>query len=84
MHTSTLRSAGGSTTVTIPQDIVRATGLHIGDKVNFEWDGGRLFISPVQRRHYSLADLLAMQGDTPLVIDKDWDAMPAVGQEVAL
>jgi hypothetical protein len=31
-----------------------------------------------------LQELLAMQGDEPLVIDKDWDNMPAVGQEVPL
>lgn len=84
MHTSTLRAAGGSIAVTIPQALARTTGLHPGDKVNFEFDAGRLIISPVQRRKYSLDDLLAMQGNTPLVIDKDWDTMQASGQEVSL
>ena len=84
MHTSTLRAAGGSIAVTIPQAILQSTGLHAGDKVSFEFDAGRLIISPVSRRKYTLAQLLAMQGAEPLLIDKSWDAMPASGQEVAL
>ena len=84
MHTSTLRAAGGSIAVTIPQSLAKTTGLQAGDKVSFEADAGRLIISPVHRRKYSLHELLAMQGDEPLVIDQDWDHMPAVGQEVPL
>ena len=84
MHTSTLRAAGGSIAVTIPQALARSTGLHPGDKVSFELDAGRLVISPVSRRRYSLHELLAMQGDQPLLIDKAWDTMPASGQEVAV
>lgn len=84
MHTSTLRAAGGSIAVTIPQALAKSTGLHPGDKVSFEFDAGRLILSPVNRRKYTLDDLLAMQGSTPLVVDKAWDTMPAVGQEAAL
>jgi antitoxin component of MazEF toxin-antitoxin module len=84
MQTSTLRAAGGSIAVTIPQSLAKSTGLHPGDKVSFEFDAGRLILSPVNRRKYSLEDLLAMQGRKPLMIDKGWDAMPASGQEVAL
>jgi antitoxin component of MazEF toxin-antitoxin module len=84
MHTSTLRAAGGSIAVTIPQALAKSFGLHPGDKVSFEVDAGRLILSPVNRRKYSLDDLLAMQGRAPLVIDKGWDTMPASGQEVAL
>ena len=84
MHTSTLRAAGGSIAVTIPQALARTTGLHPGDKVSFEFEAGRLIISPVQRRKYSLSDLLAMQGSEPLLIDKQWDTMPPSGDEVAL
>lgn len=82
MHTSTLRAAGGSIAVTIPQSVMKNTGLHAGDKVSLEFDGGRLIISPVSRRKYTLTDLLAMQGDEPLVIDHDWDAMPLMGNEL--
>ena len=82
MHISTRRAAGGSIAVTIPQSLTKFTGLHPGDKVSFEFDAGRLIISPISQRKYSLQKLLAMQGDEPLVIDKDLDNMPAVGQEV--
>ncbi|MDD2809283.1 HigA family addiction module antitoxin [Rhodoferax sp.] len=34
--------------------------------------------------HYSLNDLLAMQGNKPLLIDKGWDTMPPSGQEAPL
>jgi len=84
MYTSTLRAAGGSIAVTIPQALAKTTGLHPGDKVNFELDAGRLIVSPVNRRRYSLDDLLAMQSSEPLLIDKGWDTMPASGQEVPL
>jgi antitoxin component of MazEF toxin-antitoxin module len=84
MHISTLRAAGGSIAVTIPQSLAKSTGLHPGDKVSFEFDAGRLIISPISRRKYSLQELLTMQGDVPLVIDKSWDNMPPVGQEVPL
>lgn len=82
MHTSTLRAAGGSIAVTIPQSVMKNTGLHAGDKVTFEFDAGRLIISPVSRRKYSLSDLLAMQGDAPLLIDHEWNAMPPMGSEL--
>ena len=73
---------GGSIAVIISQALAKSTGLHPGDKVSFELDAGRLIISPISRRKYSLQELLAMQGDEPLVIDKDWDNVPAVSQEV--
>ena len=46
--------------MTIPQSLAKSTGLHPGDKVSFEFDSGRLIISPVSRRKYSLHELLAM------------------------
>ncbi len=84
MHTSTLRAAGGSIAVTIPQSLAKSTGLHPGDKVSFECDAGRLIIPPISRRKYSLKELLAMQGDEPLVIDQAWDSMPVSGREVSV
>ena len=84
MHTSTLRAAGAPIAVTIPQSLAKSTGKHPGDKLSFELDAGRLIISPVNRRKYKLHELLAMQGDEPLLIDKAWDAMPTSGQEVTV
>lgn len=84
MHTTTLRAVGGSVALTIPQALVRALGLHIGDKVELDAQQGRLVVAPVARIKYSLDDLLAMQGNEPLAIDREWDAMPAAGKESAL
>ena len=81
IHTS---RCWGSIAVTIPQSLAKSTGMHPDDKVSFELDAGRLIISPVSRRKYKLHELLAMQGDEPLLIDKAWDAMPTSGQEVAV
>jgi antitoxin component of MazEF toxin-antitoxin module len=68
--------------VTIPHALAEQAGLRPGDKVSYELDAGRLIVSPVGRRKYSLVDLLAMQGNAPLLIDKGWDTMPPTGQEV--
>jgi antitoxin ChpS len=84
VHTSTLRSLGGSIAVTIPGPLVKALGLDAGAQVSFTAEGNGLKLVPVGRRKYSLEDVLAMQGGKPLVKDKAWDAMPAVGQEVSL
>jgi len=43
-----------------------------------------VLISSVGRRKYSLHELLAMQGNAPLLIDSEWDFMPASGLEVDL
>ena len=43
-----------------------------------------MLISSVGRRKYSLHELLAMQGNAPLLIDSEWDFMPASGLEVDL
>jgi YgiT-type zinc finger domain-containing protein len=36
-----------------------------------------------ERRTRTLDDLLAMQGNEPLAIDREWDVMPAAGREQA-
>lgn len=36
------------------------------------------------RLQYTVADLLAMQGDAPLLVDAEWDTMPAAGRECTL
>lgn len=84
MHTTTLRAAGGSVALTIPQALVRTLGLQIGDKVELDAQQGRLVIIPATRLKYSLEDLLAMQGNEPLMTDPGWDAMPAMGNEAPL
>jgi hypothetical protein len=36
---------------------------------------------PTERKRYTVAELEAMQGDAPLIVDAEWDAMPDAGQE---
>lgn len=84
MHTTTLRAAGGSVTLTIPQALVHTLGLHVGDQVELDAQQGRLVVIPATRLKYSLEDLLAMQGRDPLLTDPGWDAMHAVGNEAPL
>lgn len=84
MHTSTLRAAGGSIALTIPQPLARLLSLHAGEAVTLEADGGRLVVAPQRRKRYTVADLVAMQGAEPLIVDADWDTMPTVGKEAAL
>ena len=64
--------------------MAKATGLQVGDQVSFDIEAGRLVIAPVTRRKYSLQELLALQGDQPLIIDQAWDSMAPSGQEVPL
>lgn len=84
MHTSTLRAAGGSIALTIPQPLARLLSLHAGEAVTLEAEGGRLVIAPQRRKRYTSADLVAMQAGAPLLTDDQWDAMPATGTEAAL
>lgn len=84
MHTSTIRAAGGSVALTLPQALVKVLGLRAGDTVHLESDNGKLIVSPMTRKRYTAADLVAMQGDAPLWVDAEWDAMPPVGAEVPL
>ncbi|GAB4088519.1 AbrB/MazE/SpoVT family DNA-binding domain-containing protein [Hydrogenophaga soli] len=84
MHTSTLRAAGGSIALTIPQPLARLLSLHAGEAVTLEAEGGRLVVAPQRRKRYTASDLVAMQGKAPLLVDAEWDAMPATGTEAAL
>ena len=62
MQTSTLRAASDSIAVTIAQSLTKPSGLQAGDKVSFEAEAGRLIISTISRKRYSLQELLAMHG----------------------
>jgi antitoxin ChpS len=84
MYTSTLRAAGGSIALTIPQPLARLLSLHAGEAVTLEADGGRLVIAPQRHKRYTVADLVDMQGTTPLMVDTNWDTMPAAGKEAAV
>ena len=66
MHTATLRAVGGSVSVTLPRQMLRALGLSAGSSVAVAVEDGRLVLSP-SRPRYTLAELLAgmKPGDMP-------------------
>ena len=80
MHTATLRAVGGSISVSLPRQMLRALGLTAGASVAVTVEDGRLVLSPTRPR-YTLDDLLVgmKPGDMPTA--PGWaDARP-VGHE---
>ena len=80
MPTATLRAVGGSVSVTLPRQFLRALGLGVGARVDVTMEGGRLVLSP-SRPRYSLDELVkGMEpGDMPTA--EGWSDAPAVGKE---
>lgn len=66
MHTATLRAVGGSVSITLPRQMLRALGLAAGAAVAVTLEDGRLVLSPARPR-YTLDQLLAgmKPGDMP-------------------
>jgi antitoxin component of MazEF toxin-antitoxin module len=66
MHTATLRAIGGSVTVTLPRQFLRAMGLDAGARVDVAMEGGKLVLSP-SRPRYTLEGLTQgmKPGDMP-------------------
>ena len=81
MHTAKLYSQGGSVALTIPRILLNSIGLTNGAQVTIESDGKHLLISPA-RPKYTLSELLKQCEGEAFTIDKDFDAMPAVGREL--
>lgn len=51
-YATTISSWGNSEAVRIPKSILRAAGLHAGDKVNISADAqGRIAITPARQEH---------------------------------
>ncbi len=71
---------GNSRAIRIPKALVLETGLDFGTKVELIVDGDQLRISPVQKFHYSLEELVA--GITPENKHEEWDVGPSLGNEV--
>jgi antitoxin ChpS len=77
MHTATLRSIGGSVSVTLPRQMLRALGLAAGASVAVTVEGGRLVLSPTRPR-YTLDELLAGMKPGDMPTEPGWsDARPA-------
>ena len=80
MHTATLRAVGGSISVTLPRQMLRALGLAAGASVAVTVEDGRLVLAPARPR-YTLAQLLAGMKPADMPTAKDWIDAPPVGRE---
>lgn len=80
MHTATLRTVGGSVSVTLPRQMLRTLGLAAGASVAVTLEDGRLVLSPTRPR-YTLDELLAgmKPGDMPTA--PGWEDARPVGRE---
>ena len=80
MHTATLRTIGGSVSVSLPRQLLRSLGLDAGARVAVQVEDGRLVLSPARPR-YSLDELLKgmRKGDMPKA--EGWDDLLPVGRE---
>lgn len=77
-----LRRAGGSLIMTVPKAFIEQNGLFDGSQVELQLSGKTMTVEAPAKLRYKLADLLAeMPEGLPQV--EGWDAMPAVGLEVA-
>jgi antitoxin ChpS len=83
MSTATLRAVGGSVMMAVPKRILDLVQLQAGSQVNIDVQHGQLIISPIRKKRYTLAELVA-QCDPSLPLSKEeqeWLDAPAVGLE---
>lgn len=76
-HTATLRTVGGSVSVTLPRQMLRTLGLSAGASVTVTLEDGRMVLAPSRPRYTMDALLAGMKpGDMPAA--PGWtDAKPA-------
>lgn len=83
MHTTTLRTVGGSVMLTLPPAVLEQLHLHVGASVTMGVDEGRLVIEPQRRPKYRLEDLLMeSQPGTATIADSEWLQSAPVGNEL--
>lgn len=83
MPTATLRTVGGSVVMAIPKRLLELVDLQVGSQVNIDVQEGKLIVARVQKKRYSLAELLA-QCDASVPLnpeERQWIDAPAVGLE---
>lgn len=80
MHTATLRTIGGSVSVTLPRQMLRTLGLSAGASVAVTVEDGRLVLSPARPR-YTLTELLAGMKPGDLPTAPGWEDAPPTGRE---
>ena len=59
MSTATLRTVGGSVVMAIPKRLLELVDLQAGSQVDIDVQQGRLVVTPLRKKRYKLAELLA-------------------------
>ena len=80
-----IRKLGNSAGLILPSALLRSLNLSVGSSVTAEQVKGKLVLTPATKPRYSLAEMIA-QCDLKAQPPKDmqaWNAMSAVGKEVA-
>jgi len=70
---------GNSLAVRIPKIFADETGLVLNDEVEITVQDGRIILTPLKAKTYSLDELLT--GITPENRHDEWDMGPAAGNE---
>lgn len=86
MFTATLRAVGGSVMMAVPKPVLVLLQLQAGSQLTIEVKQGQLIISPVRKKRYTLAQLVA-QCDLSLPItdeEQAWLDASVLGLEADL
>jgi antitoxin ChpS len=83
MSTATLRTAGGSVVMAIPEQLLERVQLQAGSKVDIDVQQGRLIVVPQKKKRYALSKLVSLCDPAlPITAEEQaWLASPAVGLE---
>jgi len=84
MHITKLRTVSGSVMLAVPPALLEQLQIQSGATVGLNLDHGRLVITPLEKPHYTLAQLLA-ESDYPQTNakkERDWGNSPAFGREL--
>ncbi len=80
-----IKKWGNSLATRIPKAIVESVGLQLDQKVNVEAVDGKIVITPVKTKEYSLKDLLNQCETETMKLDREdeeWLNSPPVGKEI--
>ena len=80
MNIATLRAVGGSVSVTLPRQMLRALGIAAGASVAVTVEDGRLVLTPARPR-YTLTELLAGMKPGDMPVAPGWTDARPVGRE---
>lgn len=77
-----ITTSGSSAALRIPAAILKTWGVHVGQSVNVELQGGVLSVTPARPR-YTLAELLAEDDGAFAGLDHAWlNDGPAEGEAI--